>query len=116
MTLEEFREAFEGFHAASLAQALEAKDVMRHCFELAALYRKFDDAERAFAAIVIGDWLDRDDQDLWFDARFLISDFRIVAAAPALKRLAARLADAEDAPRRHELLAVRRLLRTLGEN
>lgn len=91
MTLNEFRIAFESFRAAVQKEASGLKDPIHGPNELAKLYRKFDDAEPEMAATVLAQWVLSPDEAARYDARFLISEFRIVAAADALKELALRL-------------------------
>jgi hypothetical protein len=114
MTLDEFREAFESYRASAERDAIASKDAMRAPFDLLSLYRKLDDQERTMAGVVIGEWVESNDESVRYDARFLIAECQIVGATSSLRRRAVRLEGDTAVGARHELKAIGGLLQRLG--
>ena len=92
MTLEEFRVEMDAYWRAAREEAMASKDPFIVIEQLHALYRKFSADERHMADQVIAEWALENDEIRRWDALALIEDLKIVAAIPALRALATRLA------------------------
>jgi hypothetical protein len=96
MTLDEFRVEMDAYWRAAREEAISSKDPFIVIEQLHALYRKFSTDERCMADQVIAEWaLDNDEVRRW-DALALIDNLKIVAAIPALRALAERLAQSAE--------------------
>jgi hypothetical protein len=114
MNLHEFRREMTAYWEAVNKQALTMRDPYYAVDRLYALYRKFDAEERALADQVIAEWALSDDENMSYDARLLIHEFKIVAALPVLEVLAKRLASSGEVGAHHELKRINRLMTHLG--
>jgi hypothetical protein len=94
MTLEEFRVEMDASWRAAREEATASKDPFIAIEQLHALYRKFSADERHKADQVIAEWALESDEIRRWDALALIDDLKLVAAIPALRALARRLAQA----------------------
>jgi len=74
------------------AVAQRLKDPYIRLDSLCALYEIFDSDERQMADRIIAEWVLSTDESVRYDSKVLISKFRIIAAVPALRALANRLA------------------------
>jgi hypothetical protein len=92
------------------SESADHKDSQVVLERLRAVYRLLDAGERAHAQSVLVEWALAADETLRFDALTLIDEFAIVAAAPALTTLAARLATSQAAGACYELKKVNRIL------
>ncbi len=88
---EDFRLEMEAYRQTADDEAKSLKDSQRVLFKLRALYERLDGTERVMADQVLGEWAMSQDEAVRFDALYLISEFRIYAAIPALQTLANRL-------------------------
>lgn len=87
-----------------------AKDSQGAVLALARAYRGAPATERAAIDAVLAEWLLSDDEGLRFDARFLVDEFRIVSALPALRQLQGRLETASGPGAPYEWAAVNRVI------
>ena len=92
-----------------------AKESQRAVLELSDRYRKLSLAERAIVDGLLNDALVSGEEWQRFDALAPVNEFRIVAALPALERLAAQLGGSERPGAPFELNKVRRLVARLSE-
>lgn len=114
MNLDEFRQQMTSYRHSVDEEAKTLKDSYLALDRLHALYRKFDSAERAMADKILAEWALSDDEAVRFDALALIDDFKIAGAAPALKKLATRLASSSAPGAPYELQKVDRIIVDLG--
>jgi hypothetical protein len=113
MTLDEFRVEMASYRR-SADDGAKSKDPYVTLEKLHALYQKFDDTERRMADQVLSEWVLSEDEGLRFDALALIDELKIDAAAPALHRLATRLASSVEVSAPYELKKVHRIIAGLG--
>jgi hypothetical protein len=114
MTLEEFRIEMESYRRNAESDARSLKDSYLALDRLHNLYEKLNSEERAMANEVLQEWAVSDDEHVRFDALAIIDNFKITAAAPALKALADRLVSSNAVGASFELHKVDRILRDLG--
>lgn len=81
--------------------------------QLSALYRQISDDERTIADGLIALDLDSEDSGVRYDAMWLIREFGIASAVPALRRLATHLASSAEVGAPFELDKVERLIREI---
>jgi hypothetical protein len=115
MNFDEFRESMNTFWRDVQEESVSFKDPYIALDRLHALYKKFDDAERVMADIVIGEWALSEEQVVRHHALSLIDDFKIKEATDHLRRLASRLMAADGPHARDELVLVRRILKDLDD-
>jgi hypothetical protein len=113
MTLDEFRREMEAYRQAVHEEADQFKFPYLALKRLYALYRKFDDEERAMADQVIADWVLSDDANVRFDALALTREFHITNAITALEKLAKRLPSTRAPSAPYELEKVNRIIGVL---
>ena len=115
MNVDAMRSALAEFRSAADERAAELKDSQFALEELAQLYKRLDDAERALANVVIAEWVASDDEKLRFDALVLIDQYVIRGAVEPLERLAERLGVMRTPGAPYELEKVERILKRLHE-
>jgi hypothetical protein len=76
-------------------------------------YRGLSDDMRAAADRVLVEWALSDDPAKQFDALAIIDEFSVTTAIPALKELALRFAESDEASSHYDLAKVRRILERL---
>lgn len=81
--------------------------------QLSALYRRLDAHDQVVANGLIAADLDSEDTGVRYDAMWLIREFAIGSAAPALRTLASRLESSSEVGASFELEKVERLLREI---
>jgi hypothetical protein len=113
MNLHEFRQEMESYRRSVDEEARALKDSYLALDRLHALYGRFDAVERTMADQVLTEWALSDDEGRRFDALALIDDFKVTAAAAALKLLAGRLASSTAPGAPYELQKVDRILEDL---
>lgn len=96
MNLDEFRTEMERYREHADREAQSRRDPYIALDRLHLLYLRFDDAARAMANQVLGEWVLSDDASKRYNAIALIRDFKVNSAAPALQQLADRLADSDE--------------------
>jgi hypothetical protein len=89
--LEVMRNSLETARREAEAEGQESKEAMLPIERLRDAYSRFTPSEQVLGEQVLAEWLDSDDENRRFDALALIDEFRVVAMAPALGRLADRL-------------------------
>lgn len=81
--------------------------------QLSVLYRQISEDDRSVADGLIASDLDSGDSGVRYDAMWLIREFRIASAVPALQRLATRLASSTEVGAPFELDKVEQLIREI---
>jgi uncharacterized protein HemX len=115
MNLEEFRLEMNAFWEDVEQEAAEQKDSYIAIDRLAALYERFDSAEREMADQVVAEWVLSEDELLRFAARHMIAEFRIVTAVPVLRALQSRLATVDSPGAPYEQGVVNDTIRDLSK-
>lgn len=93
------------------------KDSHSAVFALESFYRGLAEAELSAADDVLIEWTQSDDVKKRFDALALIDEFSIVAALPALRRLAEEFEDSAEPSSPYDLAKVNRIIgRLTGES
>lgn len=82
--------------------------------QLSALYVQLSDDERGIVEGLIAADLDSEDSGIRYDAMWLIREFGIASARPALRKLATRLASSAEVGATFEVDKVERLIRDLS--
>jgi hypothetical protein len=113
MTFAEVAALLETCRSNAEDEARRTKDSTVVAERLRAAYITLDAAGRAVADAVLAAWISADDKSRRFDAAALVDELRIVACAPALAVLRARLASEPGPISRFELRKVDRLLAAL---
>lgn len=85
-------------------------------FAIAARYRRLSDENRTVVDQLLIEQLAAPDENVRFDALWLIDEFRIRSAVPALRRLADWLETQEDPGAPYEWAKVNRLIGVLVEH
>jgi hypothetical protein len=114
MTLDEFRVEMASYRRSADDGAKSLKDPYVTLEKLRALYEKFDDVERRMADQVLSEWALSEDEGFRFDELALIDELKIETAAPALHRLATRLASSVAVSAPYELKKIHRIIAGLG--
>jgi hypothetical protein len=109
----EIRCRMEAVRAAGEEEANRRRDPYIVLDKLSSLYQAYGPEEQRAADRVIADWALSEDEGLRFDALWLIRQFQIRSAVPALRRLSDRLRgeSVPGAPYEHQKLS--RLLKDL---
>lgn len=114
MTLEDVRLEMNAFWDMANREAEEFKDSFLALERVNGMYLGLSTADRELANEVLAEWVLSDEEAKRFDAVALIREFRVVAAAPALRELGRRLARSTDPGAPFEREKVEGLLRELG--
>lgn len=101
-----------------IRSAIESKSTGAIWFELSKLYSSLSLKEKEDVTPVLIDWIKSDDDGKRSEAIFLVREYKILAAKPALEQLRIRLKDCkipDDPQGYHECQEVIGLLQILGE-
>jgi hypothetical protein len=88
---ENLLEQIDNYRASLTTQGDEMRDPYWALRRLEDVYRNSEGSEREALNEAICRWLDSDEQGKWYDAVWLIDEFKITEAVPALERLLRRL-------------------------
>ena len=97
------------------ARAIDSKQSQRAVLAMAARYRSLTEGERVDVDQLLIEQLASEDETVRFDALALVREFRIVAALPALRRLADWLETQDSPGAPYEWAKVNRFIGALAE-
>lgn len=92
---------------------VEARDSNGAIVELAVIYARIPEADRAEVNEVLAEWVESEDEGLRFDALAIVNKYRLIHAVPALRRLQARLESDTSPGAPYEWAKVNRILGNL---